>query len=156
MNGAIKSVAKAVFPLILIGWGVAAIRLVLEFAAPAAAMFFGVYIVMPIAFAYFGFMTPRFHGWRWRLVPLAAVMVAATVWLLPNAIAYTLAQFMEWDHGRFAADRSVPIADSAGRKILSGVGIAFGTGLAGTVWCTFCMTLLLWLPGRNKPPASTA
>lgn len=153
MKDAIRSVGRAVFPLIIIGWAVAAIRLVLEFVAPGAAMYFGVYFVMPIVFAYFGFATPRFHGWRWRLIPLAAVMIAIGVWLLPNAVAYTLAQFMEWDHGRFAADRSVPLAESPARKILSGVGIAFGTGVAGTVWCLFWMTLVVWLPGRNKSAA---
>jgi hypothetical protein len=144
----LKAVVSVMLPLIYIGWAIAAVRLVLEFVAPEVSLWFGVYYAMPVVYAFYGFRTERFKGWPWVRILLAAVVAGFAIWTIPNCIAYTLAQFMEWEHGRFSVDRSAPLQDSTLGKLLAGVKISLMTGLGGTVWSTVWMTLVVWLPGR--------
>lgn len=153
MKAAFKTVLAGMAPLIFIGWAVAAVRLVLEFVAPDISLWFGVYYAMPIVYAIYGFGTTRFKGWPWLHILLGAVVAGFTIWTIPNCIAYTLAQFMEWEHGRFGVDRSAPLQATTVGKIVTGVGVSLMTGLGGSVWSTVWMTLLVWLPGRSSKKA---
>lgn len=149
MKDKFKIVLAGMLPLIFIGWAVAAVRLILEFVAPGISHWFGVYYAMPVVYAIYGFGTARFKGWPWVRILLAAVVAGFAIWTIPNCIAYTLAQFMEWDHGRFSANRgSEPPQDSIVGKLLTGVGVSLMTGLGGSIWSTVWMTLVVWLPGK--------
>lgn len=148
MKAAFKIVLAGMVPLIFIGWAIAAVRLILEFVAPDISLWFGVYYAMPVVYAIYGFGTARFKGWPWLRILLAAVVAGFAIWTIPNCIAYTLAQFMEWEHGRFGVDRSAPLQDSTMGKLLAGVGVSLMTGLAGSIWSTVWMTLVVWLPGK--------
>ncbi len=150
MKATFKLVLAAMAPLIFIGWAIAAVRLALDFAMPEVSLWFGVYYLMPVVFAFYGFRTTRFNGWPWLHILLAAVIAGVAVWTIPNSIAYTLAQFMGWEHGRFSEGRAPAVQDTSFAKLLTGVGVSFMTGLAGSVWSTVWMTLLIWLPGRRK------
>lgn len=141
----IKTLWPRIRGLVFFGWAVALIRFILEFTAPDYAMYIGVYFVMPVAYLYYG-VTGRLDDLSWPRLALAMVMVAFFVWFIPNAISYTTAQFMGWQHGRFSAD----IAASAGGKILSGLGVAVVTFVGGALWSVVFGTLLTWLPGHRR------
>ena len=94
---------------------------------------------------------------RWRVVPGTMLVLCLIVWGIPNTLAYTTGQFLEWNHGRFyyggpddPDNRAAPLAATALAKI--GWGLAQGglTALVGTVWCTFWGTVLIWLPARIR------
>lgn len=146
----LKTVIRGMAPLIFIGWGVAFVRLALEFLAPEMSLWFGVYYAMPIVYGIYGFGTTRFLDWPWLRILLGAVIAGFAIWSIPNSIAYTLAQFLEWEHGRFAADRSAPLQEATSAKLLAGVGVSLMTGIAGSIWSLFWMTLLIWLPAKRK------
>ena len=135
--------------LIFFGWLVAIIRFALEFVAPEQAMYFGVYYVMPLAYLYYG-LTGKLDDLKWPQLALGMVIVAFFVWFLPNSISYTTAQFLELEHGRFAADRAAAIQDSAMGKIISGVSISLVTWVGGAVWSIVFSTLFIWLPGLRR------
>ncbi len=151
-----RTMRERLAPLVLIGWTVAAIRLVLEFAAPEESMFFGVYYAMPVALLWAG-MTGRFRGVRVPHYLLGIFVVALLVWTVPNAITYTLGQFLGWEHGRFQpAVQSAPIAESALAKLGTGVMVAALTTVAGTLWMLVWSLPLGWLPTwlRGPKPAT--
>lgn len=130
--------------LVIFGWIVAVIRFGLEIVAPEQSMFFGVYYGMLAAYLC---ITGKLDDLSWPRLAEAMIMVAFLVWFIPNAISYTVAQFMGWQHGRFAAET---LGDTASRKIISGVGTAVGTFVGGTLWSLVFGTLVIWLPGRRR------
>jgi hypothetical protein len=142
--------------LVLLGLAVGLLRYALEFTASEHAMWFGVYYVMPVALLVVG-VRGSWGDITWpRLLGSTAVM-CLLVWGIPNTLAYTTAQLLGWQHGRFYAGdaegegaRAAPIAATIGGKI--GLGLLQGllTSLAGTVWCTMWGTLVIWLPARLR------
>lgn len=136
--------------LIYFGWLIAAIRFILEFAAPAQSMYFGVYFVMPLAYLYYG-VKGKLDDLSWPQLALAMVMVAFFVWFIPNSISYTTAQFAGWEHGRFSVAQATPeAAGTAVGDIINGVTTALITFVGGTLWSIVFSTLLIWLPGRRR------
>lgn len=142
----LKDIWTYVRGLIYFGWLIAAIRFILEFAAPDQSMYIGVYFIMPLAYLYYG-LKGKLDDLTWPRLALGMVMVAFFVWFIPNCISYTTAQFMAWDHGRFAAEK---IATTAIGKIMKGTGTAAITLVPGSVWSIVLSTLLIWLPGRRR------
>ena len=112
-------------------------------------MWFGVYYTMPLVFIYAG-IKGWFDGVTWPRLALAMAMVGVLVWFAPNTIIYTVAQFMEWSHGRFQAARSAPLSPTAMGKIVSGLGSSVITLVGGMVWSVAFGTLLIWLPARLR------
>ena len=150
----LKDTCTHVRGLIYFGWVIAAIRFLLEFTAPDQSMYFGVYIIMPLAYLYYG-IKGKLDDLTWPRLALGMVIVAFFVWFIPNCIAYTTAQFMAWDHGRFAAAQATPeAAATAIGKIMKGVGTAAITLVGGSVWSIVLSTLLIWLPGRRRKSKS--
>jgi hypothetical protein len=144
----VPPLSRRLLPLVVIGWIVAAIRLTLEFQAPEQSMWFGVYYVMPILLIVIG-LGRRWGPIGWVAMAATTSLLAVLVWGVPNSISYTLAQFLEWTHGRFEPEvRAAPIASEPLKKI--GVGLLQGllTSLAGAVWCTVAGTLFIWIPER--------
>jgi hypothetical protein len=131
--------------LALLGLAVGLIRYALEFAASDAAMWFGVYYVMPVAILVVG-LRRTWGDIRWPTLLGTMLVLCLIVWGIPNTLAYTTAQFEGWQHGRFAPDRSAAIADTTLAKLGLGVAQGAGTSLVGTVWCTLFGTLFIWLP----------
>jgi hypothetical protein len=142
--------------LVLLGLAVGLIRYVLEFAASDAAMWFGVYYVMPVAILVIG-VRRSWGDIRWPALLGTMCVVCVIVWGIPNTLAYTTAQFLGWQHGRFyhgppgdPETRAAPIAATFFGKLGWGVLQGIGTSVAGTIWCTVCGTLFVWLPGRLR------
>lgn len=146
----IPPLRRRLMPLVLIGWVVATIRLVLEFQAPDQSMWFGVYYVMPLVLLIVG-VRGMWGPIGWPAMAATAFLLALLVWGVPNAIAYTLGQFLDWTHGRFEpGERAAKIADNPLTKL--GLGLAQGglTSLAGAVWCILAGTLFVWIPARLR------
>jgi len=142
--------------LAAIGLPVALLRYACEFFAPDVSMYFGVYFLMPVLFLVIG-MQGAWGAIRWPALLGTMALTCLIVWGIPNTLAYTTGQFLEWNHGRFHfngweddATRAAPIADSAAMKVVWGVAQGLLTSVAGTVWCTVTGTLLIWLPGRLR------
>ncbi len=140
-------------PLVFIGWGVAAIRLGLEWTEPAATYWFGLYFVMPLPLLYLGWRG-RFDGLSWPRLALAMFVLAICVWGLTNAVTYSVGQFMGWQHGRFAPNRAAPIEDNPLMKVVRGLSVGGLTALASAVWLLAFATLLVWLPRRLRRAAA--
>lgn len=95
---------------------------------------------------------------RWLTLLGTMAAMCLLVWGIPNTLAYTTGQFLEWNHGRFhhavegdpERTRAAPIAATALGKI--GLGVMQGalTSVAGTLWCTLMGTVMIWLPGRLR------
>lgn len=152
------SLFRRMRPLILCGLAAAALRLALDFARLDAAMYVGVYWVMPIALVVAG-MSRIYDDLRWRRLALGMLLVALCCWFVPNSISYTLAQFQGWTHGRFAPDPEHPIPKPESALGTIGIGLAIGAmsaALGGTVWLLFWSTLLVWLPGRVRARRTAA
>jgi hypothetical protein len=151
----LKEIVSSVKGLIFFGWIVAAIRLALDITATDAAMYFGVYYAMPLAYLYMGVKAKLDHL-SWTRLALSMVVVAFFVWLIPNVITYTTAQFMEWDFGRFAPGGAGTIAASSFDKLITGVTLGFGTMLPGTGWSIVFATLFIYVPKRIRARAVKA
>ena len=143
-------------PLVLVGLPIASLRLLAEFVAPNLAMYFGVYYLMPIVILVLG-AKDAWGPIRWTLIPISMATMCLIVWGIPNTIAYTSGQFLEWNHGRFYFEgwdsdqsRAAPIADTVVEKLGWGVSQGLLTSLVGTLWCTFWGTLLIWIPARRR------
>jgi len=150
-------------PLVYVGWGVAVTRFALDMFAPEHAEYIGVYYVMPAVLLVCG-IRKRFAQVSFARFSLAMVMVAALVWALPNIVTYTVGQFMEWDHGRFAPGQEVvdaagdvtlvgqkaaPHAESTLGKIRTGALVGAATGLGGIFWMFVWGVVVAWLPSRR-------
>lgn len=137
--------------LVYFGWAVAAVRLLLDFVAPAQSMFFGVYIMMPLAYLYFG-LKGKWDHLPWRRVAGSLVVVVFLVWFIPNLISYTTAYFVGLEHGRFSPESSGrrPHFQGPFMTILNGGMVAGATSLAGSVWSVALGTLFIWLPGAMR------
>jgi hypothetical protein len=145
--------ASRIRVLVLIGLAVGLSRYALEFAASYAAMWFGVYYVMPVAILVIG-VRRSWGDIRWPALLGTILVMCLIVWGIPNALAYTTGQFLGWQHGRFAAERAAPLAATAFGKIGWGLLQGLATSVAGTVWCTVFGTIFIWLPARLRPRAA--
>lgn len=148
--------------LALVGLAVGLLRYGLEFLAPDAAMWFGVYYVMPVAILVVG-LRRSWGDVRWPALLGSMAVLCLVVWGIPNTLAYTTGQFLGWQHGRFhyggpddPANRAAPIAATALGKLGWGVLQGLLTSVAGTIWCTAFGTLLIWLPARLRRRAAAA
>lgn len=154
-----RPLLAVVRPLVLAGWAIAVVRLLLDAFAPGASMYFGLYYLLPPVMFVLG-LRGAFDDVGWGRLMLAMVLTAFLVWTPMHAIAYTLAQFEGWTHGRFGADGSPEVAATTSAKIFTGLSVALGTAVAGSVWMTVGATLLVWLPqklrGRGRPGAAGA
>lgn len=141
-------------PLVAIGLAVGLIRYALDFTTAGYAMYVGVYYVMPVVFLVIG-LRRQWGPIRWPAVFGTMALTALIVWGIPNTLAYTTGQFLEWNHGRFynggeddPANRAAPVAATAAGKIGFGVMQGVLTAVAGTIWCTVWGTLVIWLPAK--------
>jgi len=151
----VPSLGQRVFPVAAVGLAVGLARYACEFVAPEYAMWFGVYYVMPVVILIVGVR----RAWGpigWRAMAGTMLCVALIAWGIPNTIAYTTGQFLEWNHGRFfyggegaEGNRAAPIAATTLGKIGWGVAQGFLTSLAGTVWCVVFGTVFVWVPRRT-------
>ncbi len=164
MTDTTPSLAQRVFPLVVFGYLVAAIRLGLDFMDREIAMYFGLYYMMPVAYLVAG----RKRLWGvcgWKTMAGTMMVIGVLVWGVTDSIVYTLAQFMEWTDGRFfpgekivGADgvisygkgwRNLPIAESALGKV--GYGLLHGAfaSVIGGSWSVLVGTLFVWIPRRT-------
>ena len=149
-RGDVPPLRERILGLVVFGWAVALVRFFLDLTVPEHAMGFGVYFAMPVAFAYVG-LTGRWGRVRWwPTIPGTMLVLALLVWGAVNWPVYTAAQFLGWEHGRFAPDRAPPLQDDALGKVIAGLSYAALSTLAATVWCTLWATLLIWLPARLR------
>lgn len=149
-----KSLWSQFKTLILIGWGIALVRLLLDASSQEFAMYIGVYYGMPIVLLVFAVLG-IYKGVGWKRLALGMILTGLLVWGLPNLISYTTAQFMGWRHGRFAEGRGPDIAATALGKVVTGVQIAALTSVVGSVWLILWSTILIWLPGKfSSTPSS--
>ena len=137
--------------LVYFGWAVAAIRLLLDLFAPEQSMFFGVYIMMPLAYLYYG-VKGRWDHLAWRRVAGSLLVVVFLVWFIPNLISYTTAYFVGLEHGRFSPENSGRRDGFEGplMTMLNGGMVAGATFLAGSVWSVTLGTLFIWLPAAMR------
>jgi hypothetical protein len=144
-------------PIILFGLAVAAVRFALDAAKLDAALWIGVYFFMPVALLVAGLLR-TYDDLPWRRLALGMLVVALCCWCVPNAISYTTAHLLGWQHGRFRPDPRFPVPESTLGKVGMGVGTGVGTAISGTIWLLFWGTLAVWLPGRirRKRAASAA
>lgn len=92
-------------PLIFVAWFVAAMRLVAD-ACTTDLNFLGmlsVYGVIAFVFLYAGF-SGILDALVWKPLLLGSVVLGVTCFFVPNTIAYSVAQFQGWNHGRFQVD----------------------------------------------------
>lgn len=92
-------------PVIYVAWVVAAGRLVAE-ACTTDMNFLGmlsVYGVIAFLFLYSAF-TGAFDALGWKGVFVGSLVLTVSCLFVPNAIAYSVAQFRGWNHGRFQHD----------------------------------------------------
>lgn len=150
------SLPQRLRPLVALGLAVGLVRYALEFAAPDVAMLFGVYYVMPVAFVVIGFRG-TWGNIRWPALLGTMALLCLVVWGITNTLAYTTAQFLGWQHGRFhyggpddPSNRAAPIAATTLGKIGWGLLQGLLTSIAGTVWCTIWGTLVIWPPARLR------
>ena len=142
-------------PLVLLGLAIGLLRYAMEFVAPQHAMWFGVYYVMAAAILFVG-ITGKWGPIRWPVLLGTMALLCLIVWGIPNTVAYTTGQFLEWNHGRFhhgvddPETRAAPIAATALGKIGWGLVQGLATSVAGTIWCTVLGTVFIWLPGRLR------
>lgn len=137
--------------LVFFGWVVAATRLLLDFVAPEQSMYLGVYILMPLAYLYYGWKG-RWDHLAWRRVAGSLLVVVFLVWFIPNLISYSTAYFVGLEHGRFSPENSGRRENFQGplMTILNGGMVAGATFLAGSVWSVTLGTLFTWLPGAMR------
>ena len=142
--------------LAVFGLAVGLIRYALEFVAPDAAMWFGLYYAMPVALLVVG-VRRSWGDIRWLTLLGTMFVLCPIVWGISNSLAYTTGQFLGWQHGRFyyggpddPANRAAPIAATALGKLGWGLLQGLLTSIGGTVWCTAWGTLLVWLPARLR------
>ncbi len=139
---------QRLFPLVVYGWVIGAIRYLLEFIAPDQAWYFGLYYYMPVAILFVG-LSKKWGAVRWTQVAGTMVALAVLTWFVCNSIAYATGQFMEWEHGRFRTGTGAsPIADTVSGKLWAGVSTAAGTTVIGTLWCVAWGTAAIWLPTK--------
>ena len=101
----LKETWRAFRPMIWVLWAVAAVRLAMDAIAEddKTAFMMSVYASSGVLFLYTGITGAMDHvGWKRLLV--GCLMLAVLCWCIPNGIAYTVAQFQGWAHGRFFAD----------------------------------------------------
>lgn len=147
-------ILAAIRPLLIAGWSIAAIRLALDALAPDAAMWFGVYWLMPVVLLVLG-RRGALAEFRWLRLALAMIVTGLLVWALPNLVSYTIAQFAGWTHGRFTpGERGPPVQDSAWMKVFASFLTAHGTAIGGSLWMIVWATLLVWLPGVRRRRAA--
>jgi hypothetical protein len=149
------SLWREVEGLVYFGWAVAMIRYALEFVAPTASMYVGVYYAMPLALLYCAIRRKLDHL-SWPRLALAMILMGVCVWLVPNAIAYTTGQFLGWQHGRFTPqERSAPVAETALGKVTTALTVAGATTIAGSLWSILWATVLIWVPRTVRQRGST-
>jgi hypothetical protein len=148
-SGAPAGLFRRMRPLILAGLAAAAVRFALDCARLDAAMWIGVYYVLPVALLVAG-IRGTYDDLKWLRLARGMLLVALCCWFVPNAVSYTTGQFLGWQHGRFAPGRTAPIAETAGMKVLAGLMVGGGTTVAGSLWLIVASTLLVWIPGRVR------
>lgn len=151
---------QRLLPLVVLGLAVGLARYAMEFVAPEHAMWFGVYYVIGATIVLIG-LTGKWGAIRWPALLGTMALMCLIVWGIPNTLAYTTGQFLEWKHGRFhyggpddPTNRAAPIAATTIGKIGWGVLQGLLTSVAGTIWCTILGTVFIWLPGRLRRPTS--
>ena len=139
-------------PLVLLGWGVAAIRFALEFFPKGRESAFGMSVFFVVAGGIILLANEgRFAALSYPKLLLSAFLLGLLCWTLPNIVAYTTAQFQGWTFGRFAPNtRSAPLGATTGEQIRSGVLVGLATTVSGSVWCVVFFTLAAWLPRKFR------
>lgn len=103
--GLFRETLRGLKPVIYVTWIVAIARLVAEARTTdlnVVAMF-SVYMTIAILFLFAGF-TGVLDGLVWKRLLLGSVVLGVACWSLPNFVAYSVAQFQGWNHGRFYSD----------------------------------------------------
>ena len=115
--GVIRTSIAGLKPIIYVAWIVAAIRFAAEagttdlnFIAMAS-----VYMAIFVIFLLAGF-TGQLDALVWKPLLVGSLVLGIACWLLPNGIAYGVAQFRGWNHGRFHHDYEFRAAEERHRK----------------------------------------
>jgi hypothetical protein len=152
-----KSLWPRVRGLVLFGLLVALVRFGIDASIKPERshplFYVGVDVLMPIAYLVIG-IRGIWDDIPWSKYWLIALMLGVLVWGIPNAITYTTAQFLGWQHGRFA----LPLGETTPGKLGRGLGVGGGSTIFGFVASLVVLTLLTWLPGwfrrRKRAPAA--
>jgi hypothetical protein len=105
MNLVRQSVA-GVLPIVLVCWVVTGLRLLFEGLTTdlnVVAMF-SLYMAIAVIFLFAGFTGVLDHL-VWKPLLLGSVVIGLACFFVPNSIAYSVAQFKGWQHGRFYVDQ---------------------------------------------------
>jgi len=126
----IKETFQALNPIIYVAWIVAVLRLITEALTTDLNIIgmMSVYMTTWVLLLYCGF-TGLLDTLVWKKLFLGAGILAVCCWFVPNTIAYTVAQFQEWDHGRFHV--SVEHDELAAKYREEGMGV-FEAGAKAT------------------------
>ncbi len=168
---------KSLWPLIrggvFVAWTVAAMRLAIDARATPdlshPLSYVSVFLMTALFFLWAGF-SRRLDGLTYKQCWGAFFLMGLLCFGLPNAIAYTTAQFQGWTHGRFRppsaesmakgvrdpSARTAPVAATTVGKIGTGLMIGGITTLSGTLWCAGLGTLFAYLPGRFRKRKAAA
>lgn len=108
-----------------------------------------------------GYTSGQFQGWNFGRYAHDGVWHAAEAEVLeqtPSLSGDELRERVEAKVGRpKGPDRSFPIVEGAGMKVLLGIGGGLGTGIAAFIWNAAFMALGVLLPRRSrgkKPPVA--
>lgn len=139
-----------VVPVILVGWVVAAIRLTLDFVAPESFITkcVGVYYAVPLVLAYVG-VKRKWGTIAWKPMALSVVVIAFAVWGVGNTVAYSVAQFQGWTHGRFDPEAALPLVEGTGARLLSGLGMGAMTSVFASGLLLIVGSLFIWVPQKS-------
>lgn len=158
---------------VFVCWIVAAARLAIDARATPdishPLSYVSVFLTTALFFIWAGF-SRRLDGLSYKRCWGAFFLMGLLCFGLPNAVAYTTAQFQGWTHGRFrppsaesvakgefdSSARTAPIAATTAGKIGSGLMIGGMTTFTGTLWCAGIGTLFAYLPGRYRRRKSAA
>jgi hypothetical protein len=95
-----------VLPIVLVCWVVTGLRLVFEGLTTdlnVVAMF-SLYMTIAVIFLFAG-ITGVLDHLAWKPLLLGSVVIGLACFFVPNSIAYSVAQFKGWQHGRFYVDQ---------------------------------------------------
>jgi hypothetical protein len=149
--GVLKESLAGLKPVIYVAWIVAAARILAEALTTdlnVVAML-SVYAAIAVMFLFAGF-TGQLDRLVWKPLLLGALVLGIACWFIPSTIAYGVAQFQGWDHGRFGVTRGPPISDTTAGKLQTAVTVAFFTSIAGTLWSLVLGVLFVGIPAAAR------
>jgi hypothetical protein len=102
----VRQSLAGVLPIVFVCWVVTGLRLLFEGLTTdlnVVAMF-SLYMAIAVIFLFAGFTGVLDHL-VWKPLLLGSVVIGLACFFVPNSIAYSVAQFKGWQHGRFYVDQ---------------------------------------------------